>query len=119
MSTTVPYWSNMHTLIVALSSVAPATGLSAARVRVSPRHDAAVLRDEAVPGGGGRALGGVDERGGVDMGEPVVVDDDAAVHENRLHVLRVGVVDQVLDRVEGRREAERPVVEDNQVRALV
>src|SRR5262245_56734527 len=103
MSTTVPYWSNMHTLIRSRSSAAVAMRH---RVRALPRHDPAVLRDEALPGRGRGILGRVDEGGGVDVDEPAVVDHDPPVDEDRLHVLRVGVVDEVLDRIERRRETE-------------
>jgi hypothetical protein len=80
-------------------------------------HDAAVLGHEAAPGGGG-FLGRVHRRGAVPVNQPAVVDHDATVDQHGLHVTRVGVADEVLHRIEGRREPEGPVVEHRQVGAL-
>src|SRR5262245_59168908 len=87
MSTTVPYWSNMHTLMVAASSAGLVTVRVSDRVRPLPGHDAAVLRNEAAPGRRRSLLRGVDQGAAVDVHEPAVFDDDAAVDEHGLHVL--------------------------------
>src|SRR5215813_4689762 len=112
MSTTVPYWSNIQTWTRSRSSATVAGGTALSR------HDPTVLRHEALPRRKRCVLGGVDQGRRIGVNEAPVVDDDAAVHQHGRHVLRVPVIDEVLDRVEGRREAERPVVEDHQVRAL-
>src|ERR1700731_2144363 len=88
------------------------------RARLKSSDGSAVLALEACPGGTRRSCRAVDYRQRVDGLDLAILDQDAAIHHDQLHVVRMSVIGEVLYGIEHRLQAERPEIQHDEVGAL-